>query len=53
MMGVQPLKWSDVAGHPVVVCPSCQGDSESGSANYESLKAHGLCCKCKRKEEQE
>lgn len=50
MSDVHELNWSDVAGHPVAVCPRCKGESESGSENVESLKANGICATCKRKE---
>lgn len=50
MSDVHELNWSDVAGHPVAVCPRCKGKSESGSANVESLKVNGICATCKRKE---
>ena len=50
MSDIKPLKWDDVAGHPVVVCPECNGKSESGSANYESLKSRGICANCYKKQ---
>lgn len=51
MSNKKPLIWSDVAGHPVVVCPNCEGKSEAGSDNYYSLKSRGICEACHRKEQ--
>ena len=50
MSDVHELNWSDVAGHPVVVCPNCKGKSESGSENMESLKVRGICANCYKKQ---
>lgn len=51
MSDVHELNWSDVAGHPVVVCPNCEGKSEAGSDNYYSLESRGICESCYRKEQ--
>lgn len=51
MSNKKPLIWSDVAGHPVVVCPNCEGKSEAGSDNYYSLESRGICEACYRKEQ--
>ena len=50
MSDVHQLNWSDVAGHPVAVCPRCKSKSESGSENVESLKARGICATCYKKQ---
>ena len=50
MSDKKPLNWSDVAGHPVVVCPECKGKSEAGSENFSSLESRGICAICYEKQ---